>query len=551
MKTSSYAIAHDCSILEIGGRWVFNFSVNLLGLDVGYNWSVHQRHPPMKSLQPVFKPNTLCQGDCLPIMRAWADAGHRVDLIYLDPPFNSDRNYNILVGRGAGKVQADADPSEEQAQLQAFKDTWYWDSPAAVRVENIKNAVGHPAHNSISGLAQIIPETGMLAYVSYMAERAAECQRLLKDSGSLYLHCDPVASHYLKILLDDIFGNKNFRNEIIWGYRTGGASKKRWSRKHDVILYYAKDDKQCKFNTQKETILYDKPFFTNGAPNEDGKYEVQVLKRDIWDSGSTGDDQAVKPIINVSKERLDYPTQKPVALLKRIVAASSNKGDYVLDPFCGCGTSAAAAHELERKFLGIDISPYMVNQVCKTRLKDARGVSVQGLPTDIVSAEELFARDPFVGEQWAISCLPGFMPNTIQRGDGGVDGHGIMLHKPAKADGKLENGKCVAQVKGGKNRPAPDAVRALVSKLHGGRHSLAVFITLHKRETQTIKNEIAAAGTFTLPGGVTRYNRLIFWSMEEYFNGQFPTLPEMAHPMTGKSIAQQDMLIQSPRKKPR
>ena len=194
---------------------------------------------------------------------------------------------------------------------------------------------------------------------SLLAIRLIECHRVLKDTGSVYLHCDPTMSHYLKIILDCIFGEKNFRNEIIWGYRTGGVSKSKFAKKHDVILCYQKTN-HCFHNPMKEIILYDKPFFTNAQPNNKGQYEIEVYIRDVWDD--------IKPVLNVSKERTGYPTQKPLVLLERIIKASSNKGDVVLDPFCGCATTCIAAERLERKWIGIDVS-HKAYELVKERLK--------------------------------------------------------------------------------------------------------------------------------------------------------------------------------------
>ena len=190
-------------------------------------------------------------------------------------------------------------------------------------------------------------------YLIYMAMRLIEMQRILKDTGSIYLHCDPTMSHFLKLLMDIIFGHENFRNEIVWGYRTGGISKKYWPRKHDIIFLYGKLN-QMTYNPLKEIILYAKPFFTNQEPNQEGQYPIPVYVRDIWDSGNG--EESIKPIINVSKERIGYPTQKPVALLERIIKASSNEGDLVLDPFCGCASTCIASEKLKRQWIGIDVS---------------------------------------------------------------------------------------------------------------------------------------------------------------------------------------------------
>ena len=457
----------------------------------------------MKTTLPL-KPNTLYHGDCLDIMQPWANEYPTgcVDLIYLDPPFNSNANYNTLYGKDRkGK------PLDERAQFTAFKDTWYWSGEAAERVRNISRAEGHAAHKAICGLVEMLPKGGMLAYLSYMAERLAVMRILLKDTGSIYLHCDPTASHYLKTIMDCVFGVKNFRNEIIWCYTGPNNSKKHFQRKHDTILFYSKtqdslfyaDAVRVKYKT--ENPLHLSRGFGNPSPDDVKKLKKQLSKSKVptswWADGF---------LTNISawrKERLGYPTQKPLALLDRIIKASSNEGDVVLDPFCGCGTTMEAAWKLKRKFLGIDISPYAITRVCRDRLKNAAGVSVQGLPTDMQSATDLARADGYVFEHWAISCLDGFAPNDSQVADGGIDGRGRLLNPPADKDGKAEKGRCVAQVKGG--HFTPDSLRAFLSQILGGKASVGLFITLKKtRPTQTMREVVSDAGTFQPRGSKKR-----------------------------------------------
>ncbi len=304
---------------------------------------------------------TLYQGDCLDWMRRWPD--ECADLIYLDPPFNSSAGYDIGFAAGKGR------PS----QTRAFNDTWKWDEAAAGRLEQITEDSGHPAYRTISGLLHQLGESSMLAYLTYMTERLVEMRRLLKSTGSIYLHCDQTASHYLKIVMDGIFGASNFRNEIVWSYRTGGVSKRYWPRKHDVLLFYVKTD-AYRHRPLQERVLYDKPFF-NAQFDEEGKPYADVYVRDVWDD--------IKPIINVSKERLGYPTQKPVALLERIIEASSSPGDMVLDPFCGCGTTVVAAEKLKRRWAGVEISEFAIDLIQERRLKEM-GITaaIEGMAVD-------------------------------------------------------------------------------------------------------------------------------------------------------------------------
>ena len=483
--------------------------------------------------QHVFRPNTLYHGDCLEVMKRW-EAGC-VDLIYLDPPFNSNANYNILYGKdSAGKAR------DEPAQFTAFKDTWFWNADAGRRVQEISRAAAHPAHRAIKGLAEMLPETGMLAYLVYMAERIAALHRVLKDTGSIYLHCDPTASHYLKTIMDSVFGAQNFRNEIVWCYSGGAGGKKDFKRKHDIIFRYTKTG-DYGFNWRAIGIPYKEP--TGGLHKHylslaggDVEKAKQIRLDRMANSRKTLNDWWTDipsfGTATASAERLGYPTQKPIALLKRIIQASSNQNDIVLDPFCGCGTTAEAAYQLGRRLIGIDISPYAITRICRDRLKHADGISIRGLPTDMNSSREMAEADRFLYEQWAVTTLPGFEPNEKQTGDGGIDGLGFLLNPPGD-----EKGRCVVQVKSGNF--TPDNLRALLSKITGGYASLGIFVTMEKmRDTKTARDCVLNAGKFN--EGAKTFNRLLFWSMEEHFDGARPPLPAMAHPRTGKAL--QDMI---------
>jgi len=474
-------------------------------------------------------PNAIHYGDCLEVMRQWPDGC--VDLIYLDPPFNSNANYNILFGKKKPR-QNNIPKRKDLAQLVAFTDVWEWSEKTARRIEEIGKAAAHPARDAVLSLNAFYKNGGgMLTYLVYMADRIAEMRRLLKPTGSIYLHCDPVASHYLKMILDGVFGANNFQNEIVWAYRTGGASKTRFARKHDIIFLYGKGEPRT-FNLPKEKAYTRSESRKAGAVNygggtaefyedENGVYNL-VNMRDVWDIPYIG---------STDKECLGYPTQKPLALLERIVSASSNAGDVVLDPFCGCGTTIEAAMNLNRQFIGIDISMYALNVIQKQRLKDAR-FKIDGIPADMQSARAMAEANPFAFEKWAVHLIPGFVANNKQRGDGGVDGWGCLLHAPEN-----EEGICMAQVKGG--TPSADALRAFTSRLAGGSASLGVFITLEKCDTPTARQCIADAGTFKL--GANQYSRMLMWSIEEYFAGAMPPLPPLANPVTGKAI-QEDIM---------
>ena len=274
-----------------------------------------------------------------------------IDLIYLDPPFNSNANYAAPVGSEAAGAE--------------FKDTW--------GLDDLKTAwhalIQHEHPELYQYLKAVLDMHGksMMAYLIYMAVRVMEMKRLLKPTGSIYLHCDPYASHYLKLLLDCIFGKKHFRNEVVWSYRTGGVSKQYFPKKHDVILFY-RNSNGYRHNALQERIFYDKPFFTTKT-DCNGNHFADVYVRDVWDD--------IKPIINVAKERVGYPTQKPLALLERVIKASSREGDVVLDPFCGCATACIAAEMLGRQWTGIDISPKAIELV-QLRMHREVGLFYQG-----------------------------------------------------------------------------------------------------------------------------------------------------------------------------
>ena len=476
------------------------------------------------------KTNTLYAGDCLDRMREWPPAC--VDLIYLDPPFNSKANYNILFGRGQDKNRKD-----DLAQMMAFTDTWYWDAAAEVRVNNISKAIDHPAHYSIKAFDTLFHGgNGMLAYLSYMAERLAEMHRILKPSGSIYLHCDPTASHYLKIVMDEIFGVKHFRNEILWCYTSPANTQKHFPRKHDAIFFYAKSD-NCIFNPQR--IPHKRRHLSAGATGmasrnknfeEVRKLEALALKKgklveNWWHDIPSGS--------HISKnERLGYPTQKPLALLERIIKASSNEGDVVLDPFCGCGTTIHAAHNLKRNWVGIDISYYIIEVIRRERMKDILEINLEGVPTDIASAEYFSDKDPFEFEKWAVTRIHGFASNTVQRGDEGIDGRALILN--------AEKGKdlCIAQVKRG--TPSVDALRAFYGKIATGEAAIGLFITLHKQNpTPTVKKLTAQAGYIEIGG--KKFERLVMWSIAEFFQEVDPKIPHLAHPRTGAPL-QEDVL---------
>jgi len=378
--------------------------------------------------------NTLFYGDNLNILREYIP-DKSIDLIYLDPPFNSNRNYNVLFRDESGE--------DSQAQITAFEDTWHWDRSAEDTYLELVTDSSPQISKMIGALREFIGENQMMAYLVMMTVRLIELHRVLKDTGSLYLHCDPTASHYLKIVLDTIFGVRNFRNEIIWKRMTasGFKGKKDLGTGHDVILRYSKT---FEFTYNPIIILYTeeyiKKYFTktdeNGRLFKDEKIgtatsdkTIEQLKRegriyvtktgklrikhyldeakgfpidDVWAD--------IPPVNSQALERTGYPTQKPLALLERIIQASSNEGDRVLDPFAGCGTAIAAAQKLNRKWIGIDIT-HLAISLLKYRLRDmqqdvdavktGKNYQVIGETKDLAGAQQLARDDPYQFQWWA------------------------------------------------------------------------------------------------------------------------------------------------------
>ena len=523
--------------------------------------------------------NSLYYGDCLDWMRGWDD--QTVDLTYLDPPFNSNADYNVLYAAEGGG----------DAQFRAFTDTWTWDDAAADRVSAYLGAVARPAHNTIIGLYRMLGECGMLAYLTYMAERLEHCQRLLKPTGSIYLHCDPTASHYLKAVMDGVFGASNYLNEITWQRSAAHNTANRYGNIADVILFYSKSGGEHRWNGghhvydsgekyseeqmarychvdsdgrryRLENLTAPRPNSASGkfewrgnkpGPSRGWGYRLEQLEA-WWAAGRIQtkrdgtprldglkmylDEAEGKPlqniwtdidrIANVSDERMGYETQKPLQLLQRIIEASSSKGDLVLDPFCGCGTTVAAARSLDRRWAGIDISSFAVD-VMLERLGD-RTIPVYGIPQDLRSAKRLARDDPFGFETWAINRLAGFVPNTKQVADGGIDGRATLALQPDDWDSRL----ALAQVKGGKHTAS--GLRDFCGVTDKAKAAVGCYVTLTPIKTDAARSDAAGLGKITVSG--EPYRRMNLWSIADYFDDRRPYLPQMNNPYTGKPIPQ-------------
>ena len=509
------------------------------------------------------KLNELYLGDCLHVVgdprgdgEAWPDAC--VDLIYLDPPFNSKRNYNTVFENELKKH------SDAFSQARAFTDTWKWGGDDSARITALKNARKKPVSRAMRALHEFHGDSGDMSYLLYMAERLHLLHRVLKPTGALYLHCDPTMSHSLKLILDAIFGKENFRNEIVWCYRGMPTKARQFQKKHDTIFFYAKSGAH-NFNP-----LRDNPAAGSKKTYESGKrvgyianhkrmmvtvfdrakYEAAVASGKIPSGMYEKDFSGGRPLMSdwwkikilggpKNKERLGYATQKPVKLLKRIISASSNPGDLVLDPFCGCGTTIAAAYALKRDWIGIDISSRAVEMV-KKRMKTPR-IPINGHPLDMASARQLSAGKGGYAkfEEWAVTRIPGFIANDVKTGDGGIDGEGVLQKAPDSGDyGRL----CIAQVKSGK--VTPDNLRAFAGILDAKRLPFGVFIAMSGDDypPQVAKEVTDKCGTIKF--GANQYDRLKLYSVEQYFNDNMrvASMPPMLNPDDGKAF--QDTLPQ-------
>jgi site-specific DNA-methyltransferase (adenine-specific) len=432
-------------------------------------------------------PNALYYGDNLEILRRKIK-DETVDLCYIDPPFNSKRTYNQIYNR-VGK--------EDRAQAQAFTDTWVWDEHASSGYEEILANDGGRFQAQlielIKGLNAVLGKESLLAYLVSMSLRITEIQRVLKSSGSFYLHCDPTSSHYLKLILDSVFVTQggDFRNEIVWCYKSGGASKLDFAKKHDVIFRYSKG-RSFTFNYDKEKSYGQTGGGQGGKvkyyKDEIGTYSIVGIK-DWW---------TISMLSTTHSERLGYPTQKPEALLERIIKASSNEGDVVLDAYCGCGTTVAVAQALKRKWIGMDITYQSISLVLR-RLEHKFGksilnsISLDGIPRDMKSAVALAhktddrLRKEF--EKWTVLTYTNnrAIINEKKGADAGIDARAFFM------TGKKDNAKIIFQVKSG------GVKRGDIATLRGdmGREdaALAVLITLEE-PSQPMIDEAKKAGSY-------------------------------------------------------
>ncbi len=422
--------------------------------------------------------NVLYRSDCKEALNDLIDKGVKVDLIYLDPPFNSSRTYNLIY-KNQGVT----------AQQKAFGDMWALTSQNRQmllqfeRILETTKEISELVKNFLKAwIAPLqegdVQDQKMLVYLMYMTERLVLMKKVLKDTGSIYYHCDPTASHYIKMIMDGIFGRENFRNEIVWCYTQGGRSVKDFPRKHDVILRFSKT-KKCFFNPSQIKIPYDlyskKSSSSFTKQDADGRFYKEIFGpgkqkkyKYYQDEGKTPYDwwtdihqMTGRTAVAEGSEALGYPTQKPIALLNRIVKASCPKGGMVLDPFCGCGTTIASAIENNADWIGVDIS-YDAIELIEKRVEKQVGLNSKGTYTLVDGSPETFEEythlDPFAKQDWLINKVGGF-PNPKKSGDGGVDGE-LTIHLGIE-NGLDTWGKMVFSVKTGKQR-TPLLVRELI-----------------------------------------------------------------------------------------
>jgi len=538
----------------------------------------------------AFDKNTLYYGDNLEVLRKHFP-NDCVDLIYLDPPFNSKADYNVLFKEKSGK--------ESVAQIQAFSDFWTWD----ITAERTYMEIQREPHlgKMITFLHEYLGKNDMMAYLVMMTIRLKELQRVLKPTGSLYLHCDPTASHYLKIVMDAIFGVKAFKNEIVWKRTHAHSGAKRLGPVHDIIFFYAKSDSYV-WNTQhlpyseeyvhnffhfkdsdgKEyrlTILtgsgvrygssgkpwrginptkigrhwaipsYVRPLLGD-LPTDDVQAALDKLDsigRIVWTKKEGGtpsfkqykDDMLgvnlqdvwidLPPISSQAKERQGYPTQKPQALLERIIQSSSNEGDLILDPFCGCGTTIMAAQQLKRNWVGIDITHLAISLI-RSRLKKIhvyadKDYKIVGEPVDLASATKLAEDDKYQFQYWAVSLLDAFpvgqsskSPYGKKGADKGVDGWLTF-----KEGDNLDLKRIVVQVKGGHNVGASE-IRDLVGTVQNTKSAMGILITL-EQPTQPMKIAAMEAGYYESPIWGNEYPKIQISAIADLLEGKKPKIP--------------------------
>ena len=516
--------------------------------------------------------NQLYYGDNLEVLREHIK-DESVDLVYLDPPFNSNRAYSLLFKEKSG--------DDSQAQMEAFDDTWVWSYESEALYMELMQTSGtaNKVKDALEAMRRLLGDNDVLAYLVMMTARLIELRRVLKPTGSLYLHCDPTASHYLKVVLDAIFGQENFRNEIIWQRSTGKSlSTRRLPNNHDVVLVYSISDALQWFDAEaflpydeqeldaktagkyrhrdSDGRLYRLDSLINpnrNRPNltyeflgvtrvwrwtkqrmEQGYQEgivvqtapgrVPQMKRylDEQRGRPLGDVWAdIPPINSRAAERLGYPTQKPMALLERIIKLATVEGDVVLDPFCGCGTTVDAAQKLGRRWIGIDVTTLSIDLI-DARLRHTYGEEIQetydmlGIPRDLTGATALFKRSPFEFERWVVMMLDG-QPNEKQVGDKGIDG---VIRFPIDAKGNSD--RALISVKGGATNPGH--VRDLVGTVQSQRAAMGIFVCMIE-PTKGMIEAVNQSGTYNHPANGQPFPKVQIMTVQDLLDDKKPNMP--------------------------
>lgn len=420
--------------------------------------------------------NHLYVADCLNVLRG--KKSDIVDLIYLDPPFNSKRDYNLSF-------------TGSEAQEKKFQDTWNWTESLHAEKDDIRNS-GHPVWKLI--LPHVESNRG--PYLTFMTSRLIELHRVLKSTGTLYLHCDPTMSHYLKIVLDSIFGDPAFRNEIVWSYALGGSGKMDFSRKHDIILRYTKS-RNWVFHKPQELATSSSCL----------KYGTMKGMRDVW----------YYTMGNKDLERVGYPTQKPIKLLERIIKASSNEGDLVLDPFCGSSTTLIAAAKLKRNWVGIDVSHsargLLDFRLHKEGIKDK--YVLHGIPEDWRSAKQLSEENVTEFKHWAISelrrQLTGLSPVKHES-------HELYYHLYFRTTAQVDGTILVRIVK----KASVEQVHRMRADITDKEAKGGIIVTLHDA-VNDVSEAALRVGRYKTQSGV--YSKVQIVSIKDMLQGKLPRIP--------------------------
>lgn len=521
--------------------------------------------------------NHLYYGDNLDVLSE-SIAAESVDLVYLDPPFNSNRAYSVLFKEKSG--------DDSQAQLEAFDDTWTWTHESEALYMELMQSPSTPnkVKDALEAFRRLLGDNDVLAYLVMMCARLIELRRVMRPTGSIWLHCDPTASHYLKMLMDAIFGTENFRNEVVWNRTAAkGLMTTRLPNNHDILLSYSASP-QSKWMTDQMFLPYDEDALDDKTKlkyryrDEDGRlyrlsditnpnqnrpnltYEFMGVTK-VWRwtkdrmekaladgiivQSAPGrvpqmkrylDEQRGRPLSDVwtdisplnsqAAERLGYPTQKPLALLERIIALTTEPGEVVLDPFCGCGTTVDAAQKMGRRWIGIDVTTLAVDLI-DARLRHTYGEPIRdtyevlGIPRDIEGARALFRRSPFEFERWCVMQLDG-QPNEKQVGDRGIDG---VIRFAIDARGNSD--RVLVSVKGGSTNPGH--VRDLIGTVESQRAAMGVFVCMDQ-PTKRMTEAANHSGTYNHPANGQPFPKVQIVTVADLLAGKRPKMPQALLP---------------------